>query len=406
MSYDTSFDILAPSSRCFRLSIVVTGCVLFLSGCDSALIYNASTKPAVITISSEKGSEGLLPPVEIAGGKVNLDPKESATHQFAAPPYTLSEPGNLYSRLQFDAGEARSADVFLPRTSTCVVTLNAQDFLHVDVFPPLDEADFRNELLARNPELPWALEHDDQLTAAKVLLNWAANHIDDALSDADSQVTLPLVVNNPAWQSYYGIFQPDTGAVVCGGFAVYLQKLLLFFDIDALIIDFGDLNAGLTHMSVVVPVQDSDGTWNFYLFDPKLNFRCVSALTGAPLGVFEIMDRELLGQFNTVRVLQGSNADRDFAGSAAYLNDPRYQFSQKKGSRYLYRRPDYSLQAHVTDYAKEFANGDFAPGPAGFFELMQRKFYSVRRGNNQASRDAFVQELARRRIPLVYPNFQ
>lgn len=385
---------------------VAAACVFLLCGCDSVLIINESNASAVITVSSEKGKEGPLPSIIVPGGKVQLDPNASSTHQFTAPPYTLSDPGDLYSLLQFDAGDHRFAEAFIPRTSTCAVTLNAQNYLEVDVLPPLQDADFRNELLARIPGLKSALEVNDQFTAAKALLNWAANHIDDALSSADSQVTLPLVVKNPASQTYYEIFQPDTGAVVCGGFAVYLQKLLLYFSIDALVIDFGDLEAGLTHMSVVIPEQQADGSWEFYQFDPKLNFRCVSAVSGARLGLFDVMDQAILGQFATVAIVQGSNDERDFAGSSAQLQDARYQLYQKKGNRYLYRRVGYTLQAHVTDYAKEFANGGFTPGPAGFFELMQRNFFTVRRGNNQASRDAFVQELTKRKIPLIYPKYQ
>ncbi len=379
---------------------------VFLSGCDSALIVNQSPGPAVIRVSSQWGEEGVPPGITVAGGKAELDPNESSTRQFIAPPFALSEPGNLYSLLRFDAGNGQIEEAFLPKSSTCVVTLNAQNFLELAVLPPLEDADFRNELLARNPALKRALETQDHFTAAEVLLNWAANHVDDALSSNDSAITLPLVVKNPVVQSYYELFKPDKGAVVCAGFAVMLQKLLLYFDVDAVIVDFGDPATGLTHMSVVVPEQLGDGTWTFYQFDPKLNFRCATVETGAPLGLFEVMDLELLGQFATVEIVQGSNADRDFVGSTYQLQDPRYQFLRQKGDRYIYHRADYSLQAHVTDYAPQFAAGGFTPGPAGFFELMQKQFYTVRRGNNQASRDAFVQELTRRKIPLIYPKYQ
>ncbi len=377
--------------------------VLWLCGCDSVLVVNESNSPATITVSTKTGQVGGLPEATLPGGKVRLDPQESDMLEFIAPQYAFTPPGDLYALLEFDAGNGRIEEVFLPRASTCVVTLNDRDYLDVAVAPALEEADFRNEILARNPGLQAALVAGDKFAAAEILLNWAANHVDDALLSNDSKVTLPLVVKGTVWQTYYDIFKPDQGAVVCGGFAVFLQKLLLFFDIDALIIDFGDLDTGLTHMSVVMPVQDGDGLWRFYLYDPKLNFHAVEIISAAPLGVFEIMDRELNGLFHTVEIVQGSNSQRDFAGNSTQQQDPRYQFRQQKGDRYLYGREGYTLQAHLSDYATEFANGGFSPGPAGFFELMQRKFFTVRRGNNQASRDAFVQELSARQIPLIYP---
>ncbi len=395
----------APLSRSGRWAFVVA-VVTLVSGCDSVVFVNRSATPVVIEVSAQWGEEGVPPGVTIPGGEISLETNEAITRQFLAPSYGLSEPGNLYSLLRFDAGEGRIEDVFLPRKSTCVVTLNAEDFLEVDVLPELGEADFRNELLARNPDLKRALQFNDKLAAAEVLLHWVANHVDDALVTKDSQATLPIVVKNTVSQSYYEIFKPDKGSVVCGGFAVMLQKLLLFFDIDALIIDFGDPVSKLTHMSVVIPEQHANGMWSFHLYDPKLNFRCVSAVTGQPLGVFEIMNRELSGNFDTVEIVQNSNADRDFVGSAGQLQNPQYQFHRKKGTRYIYRRAEYTLEAHVTDYATQFAGGGFTPGTAGFFELMQVQFYTVRRGNNQASRDAFVQELINRNIPLVYPKYQ
>jgi hypothetical protein len=206
--------------------------------------------------------------------------------------------------------------------------------------------------------------------------------------------------------SYHELFRRDRGAVFCGGFAVFYQKLLLAFGIDAIVIDYGDTVSGLTHMSVVIPEQDEFGNWTFYQFDPKLNFRCVDETTGELIGVFDVMDRELADEFDSVKILQGNNDKRDFVGGGNHLNSSVYKIDRIKGSRYVYHRAGYTLQSHVTDYSAKFLSGGFTPGIPGFFELMQKQFFTVRRGNNQASRDAFVNELKNRNISLVYPKYQ
>ncbi len=271
--------------------------------------------------------------------------------------------------------------------------------------PVPDDTELKNEIMARTPGLEQALQNGDTFDVANALLNWTAQNVGDAMYQSDADAALPIVAGKPVSYSFYRLFRPDRGAVFCGGYALIYQKLLLSFGIDALVIDYGDTNAGLTHMSVVIPQQQSDGGWQFYQFDPTLNFRCTDATTGALLGLFDVMDRERSNQLGSVTILQGSNAGRDWVGSLP-SEDSRFTFQRMVGGRYVYHRDDYSLSAHLSDYSTEFANAGFTLGPAGFFEMQQREFFTVRIGNNQDSRNAFLQELQNRQIPVRYPDFQ
>lgn len=274
------------------------------------------------------------------------------------------------------------------------------------VVPVPDDSELKNEIIASTPGLAQAIQNGDKFAVANHLLNWIAVNVDDSMFQSDADATLPIVINQSAAYSYYRLFRPNRGAVFCGGYAVMYQKLLLSFGVDALSIDYGDANAGLTHMSVVIPHQQANGSWKFYQFDPTLNFRCVDASSGALLGLFEVMDREIANQLSTVTILQGSNAGRDWVSPIPFESDARYTPNGTDGGRYLFRRDDYTLNGHLSDYGTELSNAGFTTGPAGFFELQQREFFSVRLGNNAASRNAFLQELQNRSIPLRYPTLQ
>ncbi len=272
--------------------------------------------------------------------------------------------------------------------------------------PIPDDTELKNEIIAQTPGLAQAIQNRDKFAIANYLLNWTARNIDDALDQSDADATLPFVTDKPVSDSYYRLFRPDRGAVFCGGYAIVYQKLLLAFGIDALAIDYGDAKDGLTHMSVVIPHQQANGSWKFYQFDPTLNIRCVDSTSGALLDLFDVMDRERNNQFQTVTIRQGSNAGRNWVSSTPLTGDSRFTASGMVGGRYVYHRDDYSLNAHLADYSTQFANAGFTAGPAGFFEMQQREFFSVRLGNNPNTRTAFVQELQNRQISLLYPDLQ
>ncbi|HET6422566.1 MAG TPA: hypothetical protein VFG20_02710, partial [Planctomycetaceae bacterium] len=205
---------------------------------------------------------------------------------------------------------------------------------------------------------------------------------------------------------YYELFRRDRGAVYCGGYAVFFQKVLLLFGIDALVIDFGDERSGLTHMSVVLPKRTSDGTWAFYLYDPTFNVRCTDSMLGLPLNFFTLLDRQRFGMFDTVQLVQGSSAERDWAGTALHLASPQYQLHAIKGNRYLYRRPDFTLAAYMRDNAAVFGAAGFRADEQGLFQLAWKQFFTVRTGNNPTSRNAFVNELKTRLIGLKFPGVE
>lgn len=372
---------IVSSSRFWTLASMA-GSLFLLSGCQTIVAVNSSSSSVILEVASLSGEEGKPLTSWYESGEIGLNAGETDIGKFAVLPYSLSGPGNEYALLRFDAGNGRVERAFVPFSSTCTATVTAENFLDVTISPIPDDRQLVEELTARLPGLQQALLINDTHEVANILLNWAANNVDDAMLAADSKLSTPVVTGKNVAFAYHELFRRDKGAVFCGGFAVFYQKLLLAFDIDALVIDFGDTVSGLTHMSVVLPEQDLLGNWVFYQFDPKLNFRCADATSGQLIGLFDVMDRELANNFNTVQILQGNNDLRDFVGAAANQSSKGYKLDRIKGSRYVFHRVGYTLQAHVTDYANKFVGGGFTPGIAGFFELMQEKFFTVRRGNN------------------------
>jgi hypothetical protein len=384
-----------------RLGFVAA--LLSLAGCARVQAINDSATPVTIAVSAATLDD---PTTQVDLGTLAVDPRSSVSTTLQPPPYSAFPPGLQYALLRFHSATAGDEEIFLPVGGSVVAKVTTQGYLDLQPLPTPNDEQFRNELLGRLDGLSFAINRGDQFTAAQILLGWVANNTDDALSIDDSEATTPLIVTQPASYCYHEIFRRDRGAVFCGGFAVYMQKVLLLFGIDALVLDFGDLRTGLTHMTVVTPVRQADGIFRFYLFDPKMNLRCVDANLGVPLDFFTVLDRQRLGLFDSVNIVQGSIDDRDWAGTAIHQTSPKYQLHARKGSRYLYRREGYTLKTFVEENAAAFTAGGFRTDEQALFQLAWEEFFSVRTGNNGASRDAFVRELTNRGINLKYPGLE
>ncbi|HET6422238.1 MAG TPA: hypothetical protein VFG20_01065, partial [Planctomycetaceae bacterium] len=308
--------------------------VVCLAGCVRVQATNSSTEPVEITVSAAATDSTEF----LDLGTLALDGNSSVGTTFQPPPYSVFSPGHEFALLRFASPTAGEEELLLPQGSVCVVNVTPQGYLDLPLVPVPDDAQLRRELLARLEGLDWAVNHGDSLTAAQILLRWVCNNVDLALVQSDQDATTPIVVEQSASYCYHELFRRDRGAVYCGGYAVFFQKVLLLFGIDALVIDFGDERSGLTHMSVVLPKRTSDGTWEFYLYDPTFNVRCTDSMLGLPLNFFTLLDRQRFGMFDTVQLVQGSSAERDWAGTALHLASPQYQLHAIKGNRYLYRR--------------------------------------------------------------------
>ncbi|MBI5321038.1 hypothetical protein [Bradyrhizobium sp.] len=107
----------------------------------------------------------------------------------------------------------------------------------------------------------------DRLAAAHKLVIWTARTVDLG----ESVPKFPNVVNAfpylSASQLYDAVWKPDAGGALCGGFAIFFQKVLNLFGIDAFTIDIGFPGTFLTHVTTVLPVTTGSGT-SFYIFDP------------------------------------------------------------------------------------------------------------------------------------------
>jgi len=129
--------------------------------------------------------------------------------------------------------------------------------------------DLKALTLKEIPELATALR-EDRKKAARLLLHWASNASDQALSHEIVSTYHPLVTQATASAAYYNIFSKDIGGVYCGGFSVFFDNVLKLFGYNSFTINFGDLLSDLTHVTVVIG-DKSSGAWKYYIFDPTFN---------------------------------------------------------------------------------------------------------------------------------------
>jgi hypothetical protein len=128
--------------------------------------------------------------------------------------------------------------------------------------------DLRQLLLTEVPGLKKAL-NKEPLDAARLLMNWVANVGDFATSNEINQITVPTVAKSSASEIYYDIFLPNKGGVYCGGYSIFLNKVLRLFNYKSFTIDFGDKHI-MTHVVVIIPQKQANG-YKYYLFDPTFN---------------------------------------------------------------------------------------------------------------------------------------
>ena len=141
-------------------------------------------------------------------------------------------------------------------------TLTALDVEACDG-PCLKDSGLRSRILAESPSLATALDRGDRWAAARAILAWVAPKITFAAGGVQAMSTVDM----SAAEILDGNLIPGRQGVYCLGAADLLRKLLSLFGIPSSILEFGDVTDGLTHATVAVAIDGTDGI-EYRLIDP------------------------------------------------------------------------------------------------------------------------------------------
>ena len=149
-----------------------------------------------------------------------------------------------------------------------------------------DDERLREKVLAQTPGLAERLSRGDTLAAARLIARWAAPRI-----PAAGAGSVPLNTSGrSAAELHYDFFQPSAAGVYCGGAADFLAKLLKLFAIDSFTVDFGQVTDGLTHVTVVLPLDGPGEATRYVMLDPTFNFQPGVHRTGRLVTVPEMLE--------------------------------------------------------------------------------------------------------------------
>jgi len=273
------------------------------------------------------------------------------------------------------------------------------------------DEDLRQMLLTEIPALKESLQND-RLHAARLLLNWASNVGDFAISPEIREITNLGFSKKSASQIYYDIFDSNNGGVYCGGMSVFFDKLLKLFDYDSFTINFGHKQDDLTHVTVIVSQKQSDG-WLYYIFDPTFNATFRSPSTKQHLTVSEMINFLKANQTNQIYVESLSLKQRDFL----ILREDRFKrntrneklcevfkFKIKHRDWVSCSSPNYSIYVYFDRWNHIFLENGYSSGLTGFLELLTSRIFSVGSSLNPEASQQFISEIKSLGIPYGYSN--
>lgn len=255
--------------------------------------------------------------------------------------------------------------------------------------------DLRKLLLTEIPGLKKAL-NNAPLDAARLIMNWVANVGDFATSNEINQITVPTVAKSSASEIYYDIFLPNKGGVYCGGYSIFLNKVLRIFNYKSFTIDFGDKQT-MTHVVVIIPQKQSKG-YKYYLFDPTFNITFRHRKTGKYVPFTEIINLYKNHKTNQLLVDSMSLNQRDWL----YLKKDEKHCDRLKviSPDYLIcSRPDYSIKHFLDYYASTFEKNDYKAGIEGYLQLLTTHFFAITHSTNKEINNDFIGKIKSFQIP-------
>ena len=149
---------------------------------------------------------------------------------------------------------------------------------------------YRDEIIKELPGLENLLE-TNKLEAIRRIRSWAAKKA--TWGEYPPEIELYTL---DAFQIDEQVWKPGFGTS-CGGFAYFLEKVLLSFKITAFTLDFGVPNSNLTHVTLVVALNEGEG-FKFYVFDPTFNASYIDTNSKKIIDIFEVISRSQKNEDN------------------------------------------------------------------------------------------------------------
>ncbi|MCA9095992.1 MAG: hypothetical protein KDA68_21075, partial [Planctomycetaceae bacterium] len=256
------------------------------------------------------------------------------------------------------------------------------------------DSQLRELILSQQSELPELLKSGKILEAAGILLRWTAVTGDFALDG------VPLATDfTTIGELYFRILKEDQAGMSCGGYGNYFSGVLALFGIPSLNIGFGE-SPDLTHVTVVVPVQDKNGR-QFHLMDPTFGSTFRIDHLSRPATFFEIVDLLRSNELERVTIESIPLDERDFLSTSPYEAD-QLIFKRKLSKFYVFSWLNYGFETYLETYAEEFQKRKYASGLQGYVELMSKHMINaIGYGDGAAQiRDEFLKELKAHDIPF------
>lgn len=232
--------------------------------------------------------------------------------------------------------------------------------------PGVSNRTLRATIIADSPGLMEALTRNDPLEIATLVRNWVANNTNfsffSELLDRQSRTIA---------DDFFVTFAANSAGASCGGYGFLMASTLALFDIEALIVSFGDLNAGITHTTTLLPVNN-EGQYEFYLVDATFNMTLVDPESGNPLSYMEAVDIVLSeNSADNIAVEQGNLAARRFISTSNRSSLPGVFLNGVTSSGvYVHSWSSYGLDDYVVSINPSLSAFGYSAGYAGFFELM------------------------------------
>lgn len=264
----------------------------------------------------------------------------------------------------------------------------------VGAIPGVSDAAFKQFLLKEIPTLSLSLG-SDRLKAARLLMNWSSRNADAAISALlESQTRLRVNATSRPSDMYRDFFLPSRGGVFCGGFSIFLNNILRMFGYDSFTLNFGDLRDDLTHVVVIVPLQNSSGDWDYYVFDPTFNTLFLEPGTNRMLTFGEMVRKIRSGQSQQILIRQDPFTDREWLSFNQQANT-QYQLKSgptgENGGLYIYTRPNYTLTSWLYEMRSLLARYGYSTGTTGYLQLLTNQIFSVGQSPNAKARDRFIE---------------
>ena len=267
------------------------------------------------------------------------------------------------------------------------------------------DRDLRQQIEKDIPDIKKLVENEP-LEAARELLDWVATRGDWTEEPTLERKIYPEVVGNPAGYTYFEIFAEDRGGVFCGGLAIFFNKVLHLFGFDSFVVDFGESRGSLTHLTTIVTQRDWFGGRKFFIFDPWLNatFRQKDGKSYYP--VFEIIDALREARDPRLIVEARSLENRDWHIPITPTRKLWHQcevLKEEADDFKVCKVPSFDVSSFLKGVATSWKSVGISPRIEGLFELFQRRIFGTAYPSEQASLEAFLDDVRERGIPIGYP---